>query len=467
MTSPIAHYGTFDVANYGDLLFPLLLERRIGDLAPLIHVSPVGGAPPIAGGVASIAPEQVPAALVGVVVGGGHLIHAAPAALPAYREPPDRALRAYPSLWLGAAERALASRAPLVWNAPGVPAAFAPRAAAVVAWATDFVDYLAVRDARSAGLLRLAGCAQDPAVVPDTALELPSLFPPARLARVYAEAFAVRDQPRRGPTLAIHANARYLHEEVPLVAARIDRICARAGVQPILLALGACHGDDALARALAAHLATPALLVDRPRSLEELAACIACSVAYLGSSLHGFITACAYGVKGALVARESGDGGKFSGFLERFGLAAWLLRDWGAAEERFAALWSADASPWRAVAPTAQPALERHGASLRGALTAPPVHSARRAEAPQRIARRIAAEQREFGIHAALLAHQAELTLDQMDRLERQREQTAALKASYRTAAAALRGRLAQLEQDRATDALDSSTRDDDASASR
>ena len=26
----IAHFGTFDVENYGDLLFPLLLERRLG-----------------------------------------------------------------------------------------------------------------------------------------------------------------------------------------------------------------------------------------------------------------------------------------------------------------------------------------------------------------------------------------------------------------------------------------------------
>ena len=52
----------------------------------------------------------------------------------------------------------------------------------------------------------------------------------------------------------------------------------------------------------------------------------------------------------------------------------------------------------------------------------------------------------EFGIHALLLAHQAELTLDQTAQLARQRSETADLKASYRTAARSLRVRIAELE---------------------
>ena len=40
----IAHYGTFDVENYGDLLFPPVLERRLsGRGHTLTHVSPIGG----------------------------------------------------------------------------------------------------------------------------------------------------------------------------------------------------------------------------------------------------------------------------------------------------------------------------------------------------------------------------------------------------------------------------------------
>jgi hypothetical protein len=42
----IAHFGTFDVEHYGDLLFPLILERRLSDIyEEFVHASPVGGPP--------------------------------------------------------------------------------------------------------------------------------------------------------------------------------------------------------------------------------------------------------------------------------------------------------------------------------------------------------------------------------------------------------------------------------------
>lgn len=460
MSAPIAHYGTFDVANYGDLLFPLVLERRLGDLGPIVHVSPIGGPPPIAGGVPSRAAESIEGPLAGVVVGGGHLIHAAPAPLAAYQPDPARALKAYPALWLGAAEQALRTGAPLVWNGPGVPSAFGPRAAAVLDWATDLADVLSVRDARSAALLRQAGCRRAVEVVPDTGFEVASLFTSAELDHAYQEAFRARDVPRAGPSIAFHANARYLREEVPLIAARIERIAERAGATPILLALGACHGDDALARALGARIGRPALVVDRPASLCELAACIARSQAYLGSSLHGAITALAFGGKAAIVAREGGDGGKFSGLLARHGLESWLLPDWETAERRAAELAAADPAPWRSVAPAVAPILERHWARMRTALTATPGRPEVRAVARARLDARIAADLAEFGVHAALLAHQAEMMIDQMRQLVRQREQTAALKASYREAAARLRARIAALEARSGPDSTESDDSD-------
>jgi len=456
MAAPIAHYGTFDVANYGDLLFPLLIEHRLGDLAPLLHVSPVGGPPPIAGGVASIPPSAVPDRLAGVVVGGGHLIHASPSSLPAYQTPPALALRAYPALWLGAADRALRAGAPLVWNAPGVPGPIGARAAPILAWSTGFADYVALRDARSRELVARASpdASQGAEVVPDTGLGVADLFGASALDRAYQDAFAARGVERAGPTVALHANARYLRGEVELVAARIERLCAVADAQPILLALGPCHGDDALARALGHALdrapgrrgRSPALVVDAPRSLVELAACIARSTLYVGSSLHGCITACAFGVRAAIVAREPGDGGKFSGFLGAFGLEAWLWRDWEEAEARVPALLTADPEPWQRVPRAAAPDLARHWARLRAALASPPRRPEIRSTARARIEDRIRADLDDFGVHAALLTHQAELGADQLAQLARQRAQSSELKSSYRAAARRLRARIAELE---------------------
>ena len=39
----IAHFGTFDVENYGDCLFPLLFERKMAAAGiESVHVSPRG-----------------------------------------------------------------------------------------------------------------------------------------------------------------------------------------------------------------------------------------------------------------------------------------------------------------------------------------------------------------------------------------------------------------------------------------
>jgi hypothetical protein len=42
----VAHFETFDVEKYGDLLFPPILERRLGMLGHrFMYVSPLDGSP--------------------------------------------------------------------------------------------------------------------------------------------------------------------------------------------------------------------------------------------------------------------------------------------------------------------------------------------------------------------------------------------------------------------------------------
>src|SRR5215213_9324871 len=84
----IAHFGTFDVENYGDLLFPLVLERRLSDLCDeFVHVSPVGGPPPWSDCVQTVGFNQFSqetSGVDGVVVGGGQIIRATPTPLEVY-----------------------------------------------------------------------------------------------------------------------------------------------------------------------------------------------------------------------------------------------------------------------------------------------------------------------------------------------------------------------------------------------
>ena len=190
----IAHFGTFDVANYGDLLFPLVLERRLAHLgAEIVHVSPVGGAAVLCDGRPSrVSREAFEAQFDAVIVGGGNILHARETSLPAYREDPETARLAYAGLWLGASALAARLEIPLVWNAPGVPAAFGPATSPFVAWAAASCDRLAVRDSGSAHRLRSAGFAGPVSIVPDTALDVAALWPAEQRQAAFREAFVAR-----------------------------------------------------------------------------------------------------------------------------------------------------------------------------------------------------------------------------------------------------------------------------------
>jgi polysaccharide pyruvyl transferase WcaK-like protein len=318
----IAHFGTFDVENYGDLLFPGLVEHGLRPLeAEVVHVSPLGGQPyedvPACIGVESV---RSSGQFDAVVIGGGNIVHARSSSLPDYR----RVRRtAYSSLWMGAAQLAARQDIPLVFNAPGVPRPFVGLSRRIVADVVRQAVYVAVRDERSRDLLSAAG-APGVEVVPDTALALSDLIPVPR-----SSSTAV---PVEGDYFVAHVNSRYGMRDDLAVAARIDSIARDRGARPVLVAIGPCHGDDETAERVARLMSSDVTVIARPRRVRDVAATIAGARFYVGSSLHGFITASTYGVPGVLIA-DRGAQHKFLGLLEQLGEQDRMVTSWGAAED--------------------------------------------------------------------------------------------------------------------------------------
>ncbi len=366
----IAHFGTFDVENYGDLLFPLVLERKLSEVCEeFVHVSPAGGAPDWEDCVPTVGFDEFlreGSEVDGVVVGGGQILRASPTPLGIYDGGGVSPFVAYPSLWLGAAYVAARDGLPLCWNAPGAPAPFDPAAAQFVRWAGSVTDYASVRDQESRRLLEEAGVEAGMAVVPDTAVEVSKLWTEGEISAAYEEAFRRRGRRVPGRTAAFHVNARLAGEDPAGVAARIDRICARLGASPVLLAIGPSHGDVETQQRVASKMSSEPLLVDRPRGLREVAACVGRSEAYVGSSLHGMITACSFGRRCVLISAR--DDHKYGGFLDHLGLASWEVRSWARAEEKIEALLAAPAGAWEGALRRTAPALDGHWKGLRGAL---------------------------------------------------------------------------------------------------
>src|SRR6266404_1015048 len=171
--------GTFDVANYGDLLFPLIAEseltERLGAVT-LHRFSYHARTPPEwPYEVTSIAklPETIHG-LDGLLIGGGHLIRWDKQIAPGYL-PPTPEIHDPTGYWLTPALLALQHNVPLVWNAPAVHRDIPAWADPLMEMALTLSSYVAVRDEPSRSALDPLTHAQI-AVVPDTAFRLPRLL---------------------------------------------------------------------------------------------------------------------------------------------------------------------------------------------------------------------------------------------------------------------------------------------------
>jgi len=172
--------GTFDVSNYGDLLFPFIaeseLKRRLGDvtLRRFSYNAKTPASWPYEVTSLTELPEMIHR-LDGLLVGGGLLVRFDKDVAPEYA-PPTLQIHHPTGYWLTPALMALQHNVPLAWNAPGMDGNDVP------GWARPLVEialalspYVSVRD-------ELSQAALEPltyrpiAVVPDTAFGLPHLL---------------------------------------------------------------------------------------------------------------------------------------------------------------------------------------------------------------------------------------------------------------------------------------------------
>jgi lipopolysaccharide transport system ATP-binding protein len=147
----IGLFGTFDVENYGDLLFPLIAEAELAERLGAVklhrfsyHARTPPGWPYTVTSLAEL--PRMAASLDGVLIGGGFLIRFDKEVAPGYGPPTD-GIHHPTGYWLTPALIALQHGLPLIWNAPGMHCNDLP------AWADPLMElafphssYIAVRD---------------------------------------------------------------------------------------------------------------------------------------------------------------------------------------------------------------------------------------------------------------------------------------------------------------------------------
>ena len=275
MVIRIGMVGTFDVANFGDLLFPLIarqeLARRLGpvEIHPYSYNARSAASWPFA-----VSPlERLPAevgTLDLLLVGGGDIIRLDPLIALNYR-PGSPDIHHPTGFWLAPILLAHTAKVPVAWNAPGVPLEIPPWAHALVRASVAVSAYVSVRDQASHDrLTRVAGDARVE-VVPDSGFNAAMLLPDPPAGSDY---LVVQSRPQSSQWLT-----------------RVRELLQDDRSQFVIAPVGPVTGD---------LIRPPAKLPPRttfchPEHPNELLALIAGSKGVVGPSLHLTIAALSFG----------------------------------------------------------------------------------------------------------------------------------------------------------------------------
>lgn len=301
----IAHFGTFDVNNYGDLLFPHIAEWRIPE-ALWFHISPLGSKTIFKDSLEVISYREASNLIFDAAfIGGGNIVHMRSTNLIDYREVSGSA---YASLWVGAAHLASQQNIPLIFNGPSISCVDLGLVERFVfKHILNNTQYAAFREKYSVQLAHSVSTI-NARLIPDTAFDISRMWPfPEFNAIQYCSKYFI-----------VHVNSRY-SKSVEGTAKAIDEMAIALKATARLMPIGPCHGDIQYANQVFSQMKTNAQVVG-DMSLKGFAKEIAGAKAYVGSSMHGFITALSYDVPGILVLNDK-PMNKFLGLLSLADLA--------------------------------------------------------------------------------------------------------------------------------------------------
>jgi lipopolysaccharide transport system ATP-binding protein len=308
--------GTFDVENYGDLLFPLMAETafaRRGRSVRVMAFSPNRRSKrswPFRVYSTEDMPELLPT-LSAVLIGGGQIFRFDKG----YPIPTDPAVPLPIAYWLIPAVLGALIGKPVVWNAIGAWTASPP-----AAWYDDVVSrvlsashFIGVRDVASQQHLAKAAPTVDIQLVPDTAFSLSRFWPLEGESNEYV-----------GWRESLGVGSRYVVIQADHVVgnyrAAIKSVMEMMGDSAaVILPICRYHGDRAerFPELGFKAIGSPAWL--SPRLISEI---IGRSEIVIASSLHACISALSYGVPAARVPSFNSADRKFELLNEFEGVAS-------------------------------------------------------------------------------------------------------------------------------------------------
>lgn len=301
MTLRLDHWGTFEVANFGDLLYPLVLEHAVQAERPDASIrlsGPIGGEGPMGldrpvrravrhdeeGFWAQVADVD------GIVLGGGDIVHHGTCVV----RTADGLTRI--DNWPFAVEAGLLAEVrPMAWNAVGVPFDVPDDLAPALRAACASIDLLAVRDEGSRRRLEQALGDREVVVAPDSGVLLDEVIPPADRAAARQRLQAAGALPADRPYLVVHVSFVSPAIVAELAGALRVALDEHPDLEVVLLAIGPTHGDAEVLDEVGTLLERRSWSIPDP-SITEVAAVIDGAAVVASSSFHATLVAAVFGV---------------------------------------------------------------------------------------------------------------------------------------------------------------------------
>ena len=329
MTIRVEHWGTSVVANYGDLLYPLILERALERAVPdavLSYADPIGGVAPMGlhhqarRALRHQEPEfwEQADGVDALVIGGGDLLH------PGTTVVQHEGAVARIENWSFVEAGLLGEVRPVAWNALGVPFDIPPDLAPALRAACAPVALLTVRDEGSRRRLEAAGVDQAIEVVPDTAVLIDDVITEAERLTALDSLRGRGEIPPSGPLLVAHASFTS-----PVVLAELAgalRACVERhpDLHVVLLPIGPAHDDVSTLRGVAEQLGHRSWLVPDP-SVVEISAVLGAATTVASTSYHATLIASVYGVPCLPFAHYGHRPAKLEDLADQLDRSQWLL----------------------------------------------------------------------------------------------------------------------------------------------
>lgn len=322
----IAQFGTYDIESLGDTSFPKMLAYGLKkqsfpaeiELFSMTELEKTYNGNGHVYSFAQFPDRQAAAPFDAVVIGGGEFIHFAPMAVIINGEQ-----TAYPKgyIWKKPIEMAKAAGVPYVINCVGVSYDMTPSEQKEIKEYLKDAVFVAVRDHYSAERLSLAGLT-NVRLVADNLWYMNEMYPKETLAEKRAALEVRTGRNLSTPYILVQYGTT---KNAAMLASQLQDFKRENRLRVLLMPVNYCHEDREGMRLLYEAGRGTFEAVDDYFEPEEMISVIAGARAFIGTSLHGNLTAASYGVPFVGIDMYASFVSKMDGIFSMIGCEEYLV----------------------------------------------------------------------------------------------------------------------------------------------